>query len=269
MTNILPLITIVIFVFFTICLIHFQRRSLRRKQDKGLHWVELTRNLLANIQKHRGLSTGVLNGDETLIPTINQLQELISKDFNNINSTDVEIIENENWKSILEHWDRLKDRYQHISSENNIEQHTRLIRNILYFIEEIAENYYLLKIPNISSFGYDFMWKDLLETVEFMGQARALGIGVVASGQCSSVDKIKLNYLSDKITEKSIKLWQKIPCKHSSQNSVKELIVCIKETLIPGRSTISTKEYFDLVTTAMDNLYSEFDDAIKKLQSAL
>ncbi|WP_156491858.1 MULTISPECIES: hypothetical protein [unclassified Oleiphilus] len=62
---------------------------------------------------------------------------------------------------------------------NNIEQHNRLIINLLYLIENQAESY----LPMLSfgrDSGLDVIWKELLETIEAIGQTRAIGMGVVS-----------------------------------------------------------------------------------------
>lgn len=262
-------ITASILVLFgiTVAVINQKNQVLmKKKQRTGLQWLLLLRGFLSHTQQHRGLTTGYLNGDQSLEQRIEQLHQSLMSDIKKIENIDEWITENENWNSIKDHWLRLKRGYKTNTMENNLTQHGCLIRNILYLIEEMAEHHQLLRLDNIDEFGVDFIWRNLLETTEYMGQARALGTGISASQSCSSVDKIKLNYLKDKITESGHLITKTFPKADSVHKNISLLLSTIETNFFQKNSRdtlISANEYFDLATKALNGVYDEYDHTVR------
>lgn len=262
--------TACIFLFFAITIMVINKKNkttLKNKQRIGLQWLILLREFLSHTQQHRGLTTGYLNGDFSLEQRINQLHTQLKKDIQHIETIDEWVSENDNWNAIKDHWQRLKDGYKHNTIENNLTQHGCLIRNILYLIEEMAEDHQLLRLENIDQFGVDFVWRNLLETTEYMGQARALGTGISASQSCCSVDKIKLNYLKDKITESGKLITKTFPNSDSVHTNIILLLNTIESNFFqksPTDTLISANEYFDLATKALNGVYAEYDSTVKQ-----
>lgn len=261
-----PLVAVACLLGACFLAVNHHKRLRAMKQAVGLQWLHSMRLLLANIQKHRGLSTGYLKGDHGLQDKIDVLQTTITQNFQEIESVDTWLSDNESWQSIREHWQRLQLRYTELEVENNLTQHGKIIRNTLYLIEEMAEAHCLLRISNIDLYGYDFIWKDLLQAVEYMGQARALGTGVAASGSCDSVERIRLNYLKEKINAATASLWKKMPYCPDSKRTVEFLLLSLDTDILQHRTTIAANDYFDLATQAIESLYGEYDKTVSSLK---
>lgn len=255
-------------VIFTI----INKKKFKKKQKIGLMWLILLRDFLSHIQQHRGLTTGYLNGDLSLEHRINELQIKLDSDITEIYSIDSWMFDNENWRSIVDHWGRLKENVKTNTIDNNLVQHGKLIRNILYIIEEMAEDHKLLQLDNIDQYGVDFIWKNLLEATEYMGQARALGTGISASKVCGSVEKIKLNYLMGKIKESEKLIIGVFPNTESVHFNIGLLLDTIEKNFFQNDDSqhlISANEYFDLATKALNGVYSEYDSVVADLKASL
>ncbi len=265
----LALVLIIMVVFISILVFYVLSKKLRSQKEKqayGVIWLHHLRHLLADIQQHRGLSSGYLNGDVNLMPRIEDLQKKIGQDIKQVNSINQWIICNNNWLAISSHWSRLKDQYTSNTIANNLQQHGKLIRNLLYLVEEMAEEHHLLHLESVSGVDIDFIWKDLLETTEYMGQARALGTGIAASGNCGSVEKVKLHYLKDKIKSSGASLAQQLPNANKASKSIGLLLTTIDKNFIhglPDSHFISAEEYFNIATTALNGIYEEYDKLIE------
>jgi hypothetical protein len=157
--------------------------SKKRKHIEALYTnIGLVKNLkvlLIFIQQHRGLTTGYLHGDRSLDNAVRQAKQRVDNQWRVIENDHPLIIEDQLFEGISTHWKRLSFRWQQKAVTNNIEQHNRLIINLLYLIENQAESY----LPMLSfgrDSGLDVIWKELLETIEAIGQTRAIGMGVVS-----------------------------------------------------------------------------------------
>lgn len=266
MTN--TLIFVAIFVVLAIVLLIANQVSSKNRQAKqqlGLQWLYALKNLLSNVQKHRGLSNGYLNGDKTLSVEINLLQSKISDNIKIASRVDEWIDDNSRWQGITQHWAKLSRNYIDNSSVNNLKQHNQLIQNILYLIDEIAQEHDLLLLKTNDGKPLHFAWRELLTAAECVGQARAVGTGILASGHCDSVSRIQINYLCQKIERTTRSTW-KIMSPNSSQTTrVQRLIEVINDEVIKDKPTMSTSEYFGVATSALDGLHEQYDSVIDHL----
>ena len=239
-----------------------RRRMVKQKQMLGILCLKRLRILLANVQKHRGLTTALIKGEKSALASVDRLQDVINGDIKSVEKIGGWFESNEQWMSLVEHWRRLHINYIELTVENNLEQHGKLIKNVLYLIEEMAEEHHLLRVSQFKEFGFDSLWTDLLMAAEYMGQARALGMGIVASGECGSVDRIRINYLHDKIKASTALLDESMRTAYQTRSSIDRLISCMEQELIASPPKLTANEYFDLATKAIDSLYAQFDKAL-------
>ncbi len=243
-----------------------QGRNRKLNQEKGLQWLFSLRVLLANVQKHRGLSTGYLNGGGHLERDIASLQQLVSRDIASIANVDEVIEENSRWQGITQHWARLAGNYKTTGVENNLSQHNHLIKNILYLIDDLAQDCELLLLKSASNRPLHLYWRELLAAAEHIGQARAIGTGVSAAAHCDSVSRIRLNFLCQQIENNVQRLWKEIGVDSEQSAKISVLITCIQEQLIVDSPDIDPNVFFRIATDALDGLLAKFDQLVKELQ---
>lgn len=247
-----------IFIAFIFYCLHRRRVTVGRLVDQGLNYVRVMRILLTHVQQHRGLTTGFLNGNQDAKAEIQALQNKIRKEIVEVNNLGVWVQANEKWRSILDHWSRLSSHYVSGEAMNNLKQHNQLIANILYFIEDIADAHHLdSKAP--AAFAHQ--WRSLLFIAESIGQARALGTGVVAKGECSSVLRIQLNHLRNKIASHTSEYLSPQACAE-----IEQLLHCIETDVVIDQPTISPKAYFQLATRSLERVMEQFDRYIDGLR---
>lgn len=173
----------------------FNKNKIKQTQLLGIGYITQLKPLISLVQQHRGQSSAWLNGDLTVKPKITSLQKQIGNIINDIKKT--ELHTNERWVSFDDHWQRLLNLKTKSSVANSFEQHCLLIKNLSYLLEDTSETYlltaeYCNTFPNI---GYT--WRELIIATENIGQARAIGTSVCVQKVCSSVDKIRLNFLTE------------------------------------------------------------------------
>jgi len=267
MANIVIAISAVFILSFAVW---FERRrrlsNLRQRQKVGLSWLQSLRVLLADMQRHRGLTTGYLNGDVTLKHDIEQLQHSVGRDITKISAIDPWMEANGRWHAITQHWARLAGRYAKNTAENNMNQHIALIQNLLYLIDDMAQEHELLSLCGRDGKPLRLAWRELLLAAEFVGQARALGVGITTSQRCDSVNRIRLKYLCQKVEENTARVWQQITPVNDSEAKVEALLSCINSDIIKDRPTIAPQAFFLLASDALDGLHGHYDQIVEELK---
>lgn len=242
-----------------------KRFAVKKKHIQGIKLLNDLRQILAFTQRHRGLTTANLKGDQSQLDQILDVENFVNSTCKKIESSSQWLKYNDLWLDISTQWQRLVAQYKQKTVENNLEEHNKLIQIILYLIEDTADEYGLLNIESRYSFSLEFFWKDLLETTEYMGQARALGMGIAASGKCDSLERIRLNYLIGKVSEQEQRLLQRLNLNRKEQANIHSLLECMKHTLPLSLNNLSTDDFFRLATSAIDTVYAKYDEALNQL----
>lgn len=238
----------------------FKRKKMEEKLFHcGIAYLKRLRSLLTYIQQHRGLTNGLLSGNGSVVEDIQRVEVLIAREIGDISAVDGWVKDNPKWESILDHWKRIQSNYQTMEVDVNLKQRNILIANVLYLIDDLAYAHHLGKLGLIDA--TETNWRNLLFIAEYVGQARALGMGVVSKGVCTSVLRIQLNHLVVKI-ESNINLsWSEVV-----QNDFRYLLKVIEEQVIVDGPTITPAEYFKLATSCIDHVLREFDRQVERIQ---
>lgn len=246
------------------------------------------KSLLIQIQKHRGLTTGYLHGEKTLQADIKTVRADVNKLWASLVSNHPSLTKDKLFEGISSHWQRLETRALTIEANNNIDQHNRLITNLLYLIENQTEKNSLLVALSREA-GLDVIWKELLDTIEAIGQTRAIGMGIVSEGKSSALDRIKLKYLNDRVSTQfeslnKVFLERKpgekrviiLDDKHSTsaiknaQTKISELQSFIETKLLNSSvDSRSGADFFQLASAAIAPLNELFDLASTKLSTSI
>lgn len=260
-----PVSLMIILLAFPIGFLLFLMLSLRRKKNqanqlfiRGIEYIKLLRSLLTYVQQHRGLTTGFINGNLSARPDIETLDVRIKRLMADLEATGDWMIENVKWSSLVDHWTRLGMGYLQGDADKNFKQHNILIANLLYLIDDVADAHHLSKLTGDAM---DTDWRYLLSIAEYIGQARALGTGVAAKGECSSVLRIQLNHLRNKIASSVDASWPE-----KSRIEIHYLLRCIESQLIVDNPSIDASEYFKLATRCIEHVLEQFDRQIDRLQ---
>jgi hypothetical protein len=225
----------------------------------GIVYLKRLRSLLMHIQQHRGLTNSLLSGNLSVDVEIERLEFLVSKEITELTSIEGWINNNPKWDSIVDHWMRIHANYKSMEAELNLKQHNILIANLLYLIDDLAYAHHLGKLGLIDATDTD--WKKLLFIAEYVGQARALGMGAASKGVCTSVLRIQLNHLLVKIESNINPTWSE-----STQQDFRCLLNVIEKQVIIDNPTILPADYFKLATGCIEHVLIEFDRQIDKIQ---
>lgn len=240
------------------------KRQTQQRYLDGIAWLQQLRILLTTVQQHRGLTNGYLNGDTSSKPRIAEQQRAIVAQINKLNQQGKWIDKNERWLGIRDHWSRLSSNYINHQPSYALEQHNRLVLNVLYLIEDCAEQHHLQELYLSNSKSAEELWKATLFNAEYIGQARALGTGVAAAHHCSSVARIRLKYIHSQLDNYRLKAGNR-----QINEKLQPLLNSLEHEIMSASPSIKPLDYFALATEALESVVQGFDQGLAQLHKQL
>ncbi|GEM_PF-3232336 len=260
------IIIIAVFSVAAVLILRLEYKRMAQKQYQGVKRLSLFKELLSSVQYHRGRTTAYLNQDEDAHPEIILLQPRIVHLINDVSKLAPELEDNERWQNITQHWARLSVNFYRNEKNNNLAQHNQLIQSILYLMDETVAGSGLLRLKSTNVKALRFLWQELLAAAEYVGQARAIGTGVLSAHYCNDKEKQQFVFLQQKIQEATRLAWHSLPASDSQRKQLELLDDCITEQFLNDTLTMSNRDYFDICTNVMDNLYRQYDETIKQFR---
>jgi hypothetical protein len=251
------------------------RRQKLQHRQLNIRQLSLLRALIAGLQRHRGLSNGVLCGDQSLSQELATTRQELDRHIGTAQA--LAGTHRDAWRGLIDHWSRMRDG-RSSDPANNLAQHHLIIRNSIFLMEDVASEIDLSNGRAELSY-LPCIWRDVLQAAEWAGQARALGTGIAASGQSSAEQRVRLRFLQQKIqlqAGSAFDTLQQHAARHPQANAfhlrrceqvVEEFVHCIEQELL-GREQplIAAKAYFQRATQAIDELLALVDGALNQLQ---
>ncbi|MCP5161230.1 MAG: hypothetical protein H6999_12595 [Hahellaceae bacterium] len=262
---------------------HMRANRLRRvRAVYRLSVVKEMKALFVRTQQHRGLTTGYLNGDHSLQRAIDAARRDINQLWDRIIEMAPELSEDTRYQGAHSHWQRLSSKWPTLTVANNIEQHSRLILNHLYLLEDyFVQNNLVFSLSE--SLGLRTFLKELLDCMEVIGQVRAIGTGVVALGGSTSVERIRVKFLLEKIESKRRLVRELLIASrlaesgrsftHELAKSDQAMIALVnlieKELCKSHHIELDAEAFFTLATTAISPLSELFDAGIALMERTI
>lgn len=248
-------------------------RARSEKIKSTLQQIRFLKKLIGLSQRHRGLSATYLQGQHEVKRDISALRETISQCKSQL-VTHTSLLLQPRWQAYMDHWPRLESNAMTLSVKASFEQHTQLIENLLYLLEDVAEEYQFT-VNDADHHRLHFLWRDFPMAIEFMGQARAVGASVATKGVSTQIDKVKLGYLHDKILQLTEVVLSALSERysHSSKQQIDDarqrctaLTSMMKSQLIDTNTVnVDSKRYFDLASSTMDSFNRLLDNELNAL----
>lgn len=255
-----------------------RRMRLQKLQHRQLNirQLSLLRALIAGLQRHRGLSNGVLCGDQSLSQDLATTRQELDRHIGTAQA--LASTHKDAWSGLIDHWSRMRDGRSN-DPANNLAQHHLIIRNSIFLMEDVASEIDLSNGRAELSY-LPCIWRDVLQAAEWAGQARALGTGIAAAGQSSAEQRVRLRFLQQKIQLQAGSAFDTLQ-QHATQHPqasafhlrrceqvVEDFVHCIEQELL-GREqpVIAAKAYFQRATQAIDELLTLVDGALQQLQN--
>ena len=178
LTSLLPIITLLLILLTGGWLIsQLQRQRRLQRYQLGLDAVRQLRQLITLFQRHRGLSNGVLCGDQSLSQDLATTRQELDRHIGKAQA--LASTHKDAWSGLIDHWSRMRDG-RSSDPANNLAQHHLIIRNSIFLMEDVASEIDLSE--GRAELGYlPCIWREVVQAAEWAGQARALGTGIAAA----------------------------------------------------------------------------------------
>lgn len=261
----------------------YSRKESLSLRLEGIRVNRLIKQLLVDLQQHRGMVNAFLSGDSSFKPKIEQKQAAIGQDAAALDALHGQgLMTAKRWEGIRSAWQALRTAALALPAEESFRRHSELIRAVLYSMGDVAERSQIVGACAADFALVDALWSKLPAVAEGLGQARGIGSSVAAKGYCSSVARIKLRFLEERISETMgwvnndlahVGTAQAAPFTRAwneTHAAVLEFLALLDEKLInTERPAIDAEHYFNAGTKAMDAVFHAFDQASAAMESAL
>jgi methyl-accepting chemotaxis protein len=184
------------------------------------------------------------------------------------------------WENIRNDWRALRKEALALPAEISFRRHSELIRAVLYSMGDVAERSQIAGECAADTSLVDALWSKLPSVAESLGQARGIGASVAAKCYCSSVARIKLRFLEERVSETMVYVNNElahVDLAHAASftqswkethTAVQAFLKLLDESLLKEeRPTIDAEHYFSAGTKAMDAVFHAFDQASSVLES--
>jgi len=180
-----------------------------KKEQRGLEYIKTIRQLYQHLPQHRGMTNGYLNGALEYKEKILAKRRAIKQDISAINAEDArygsEFSTKEHWSSIKQDWLALEQRAFSGEAGDIFADHTALIAKLYGLMGKVSNGSGLVLDPDINtSFVMEAIVYRMPLITESLGQLRGLGTGVVAAGDVSLKQRVKLGMTMGALSSNSL-----------------------------------------------------------------
>jgi hypothetical protein len=260
-----------------------------------LRFARLACDLVRAIQQHRGLSLACLAGNTQFSAQLQRVQRRTDKLMMLLNSDPslAALMPALAREQLVQDWFTIRSGWEQDRAIENFEFHCHLLKRLLRWLSTHNE-FNDVTGQNLSPAGLDKILDqhDLLnlflillpETIETVGQIRALATQASIVGFCDTQHSLRLTYLLKNarqeqhqlistIRELDIRLLQILDCLHYAQayqGKLYSLLLTVeRDVLQTKRIVIASEELFDRATEIIDLYWQVVDSGLQRIEEAL
>ena len=253
----------------------------------GLQVLKPMNRLAQFMQQHRGLSSGVLNGNDAMkekraakekevVEVLTATEAVLSPQLRN----------SERWKSVRQAWENIQTQGLSWTAPENIKRHTVMIDSLLIVMVDVADDSRMTLDPEMDTYYFmDTVVSKMPAMLEPLGITRARGTGVLSKKELSPQMRIDISSLIaqmkgtlraqntnlEKVMRYAPSLQASLsgPTKDFS-SGVEKIFALVQEDIIGEKFVTAPQDYFALTTQVIDVGYKVmFDTLIPQFEKQL
>jgi len=246
---------------------------------KGLTLVEPITRTIQTLQLHRGLSTALLGGNESVrdrraaqekkvTDTIRTLEEKLPPN----------LIAVEDYRHIRTEWARLQKEGLKWTVAANLATHTRLIEHIQLFEQRVADDHLLIMDTDVAAYYLiDITTNRLIYVLEHLGRLRAYGTGALTRKQLTEEQRVELKVMMAELDDtlrhfnlgiSSVGRYN--PSIHGALqavsrdigNSIRLVTDILTTDILSGRMATPPETFLNTATAQIDRSYAQLYDTL-------
>ncbi|MBN9696901.1 MAG: methyl-accepting chemotaxis protein [Zoogloea sp.] len=258
------------------------------KEREGMQRVPLILKVIELTQQHRGLSSGVLNGNEDLRPRLlKKTEELVAAMAAAEQGLDVRLtpLANRRWGEVRSGWDALRSGGLQMAPRDNLVAHTALIRKVILTLHDLGDDGNLTLDPSADTYYLiDNTLRRVPDVSERLGRLRAMGTGALAAravddqrrfdissqlGELNmAVTDLNENFERAAIANPLIRPTFEALGKDFNEATGK-VVGHLKDHVLKGDFEMPAPAYFDMVTKVIDLVFDKTYQSLIPEASAL
>jgi methyl-accepting chemotaxis protein len=244
-----------------------------REELTGLETLKPMNRMAQAMQQHRGLSSGVLNGNENLKPQRAEKEKTVDAELAaTVALMPAAIIKSERWQAIEADWAKLRGEGLSMAPADNLKLHSGMIAKVLIAMTDVADQTALTLDPDIDSYYMmDSIVLKMPVVLEPLGVLRARGTGVLARKELNEDQKLALGILLDRIGSTQSQQKQSLgkvmtyaPGTKAMlgeetlrfEENVAILTKLVRSDILGGTFQTDSAEYFKQATAVIDQGYT-------------
>lgn len=254
-------IVLVAFAVWLIAHRQKQRRDLAALR-LALTQIRLLRQLIEQVQRHRGLYYGVLSGEGALEGRRWSVHQQINQVLTSCRQHQPSLHWYDSWHDALAYWERIENDEFVASADQMLFAHNDMIRLLLDTVQALASRNDLVCLGRLAPQA-EGLWLELLNNTEMVGQSRAIGTGIVANRQNLPAWRAYLASLSAQINEQCYAALARLVSDPELRDIVSQPVRVAEEALDtllerirellerPDKSDMKSADYFQIATQAL------------------
>ncbi len=260
--------------------------SVSQRELKGIELIKPFPRTVQILQQHRGFSSGLLGGDETMRDrraskegeAVEALNEMWGKPFHGMALS-------EGLQHIKADWEHLRKEGLNWTVAENFAAHTRLIDRIQSFQGIVADEYTLtLDIELRTFYLIDTIINKLPQAIERLGRLRAYGTGILAKKRSTAQQKIEMNILIAELGD-ALKLLKTnldmtgrynpalqgliSAASRDITDSAQRITGIVASDILSGHFTMPPNDFFGMSTAVIDGCYTQLHEVLLPMAETL
>ena len=281
------LIVVLLVLLYTLFINLSRDIETARHELAGLQMLKPMNRSVQFMQQHRGLSSGVLNGNEAMKERRAAVEREVEKA---IGDTDAALSDSlrdsQAWKDIRADWSEISKQGLAWPAPENLKRHTLMIGKVLTFMVDLADETQLTLDPVIDTYYFmDTVVSKMPAMLEPLGIMRARGTGVLSSQELTLDMRRDITALLERMNgtlrlqnsnlEKVMKFAPELrasltgPTQEFTEASQK-VFKLVQEDILKERFETKPADYFAMTTQVIDLGYKiMFETLIPQFEKQL
>lgn len=259
------------------------------KEKLGIEYTLQLKNLVADIQQHRGMTNAYLSGDQSFKEELVMKKSQIELKIEQLDAIDkklgAELLTANKWNEIKYMWLNFQKNADHYSINETLDKHTEILAKLLEFMNHIGNTSNLYLDTGLKNYHLTESYMNIPEMTEKIGQTRAYGSGYIAKKTMTIEERTKLFVLSILIssTLEDIKnsvhtiLGEDVPNKTLIKTNFEKTVLeteifldILNGNVLDAKDiNISPNHYFLLATRAIDSAFTLYEIEAQALTDVL
>jgi methyl-accepting chemotaxis protein len=270
----------------------FKQHEIAVQEKRGSAPLIALNKVIQLSQTHRGMSAGMLNGNETLAarrPALkDKLVQALDAAESQFKQAGVSAARMGHWQTLRQAWSTLEQSVasKQIKSAESTKLHTQLIAGELLLSEELLDDFGLsLDADSSTAYLIRASLVDMPWLAENLGVMRAIGSGFLTQAALPPEGRATLQALQKRVLELQAQMFRNLKKSTDADPSLKAALeskaeshrAAVDKTLaLANQALIGATEinfpapdYFDAFTRTIDGLFDFNADAMKGMDAAL